>query len=170
MSRLNGGINLKNNINFKIETIIDEYSNYVFKIVDNIVGTSLPYQDKEEIVADVFYLLWKNQGHINKDLKSYLSVIAKNSAYSKLRNKKITFELKDELVNDNLTFDTDSVIDEIVVLQKIKELSEIEKEIFTLYYVDGYKIKEIAKKLNLSSSGIKIKLYRIRKKLKEEIL
>lgn len=50
MSRLMGSINLKNNINFRIETIIDEYSNYVFKIVDNIVGTSLPYQDKEEIV------------------------------------------------------------------------------------------------------------------------
>ena len=170
MSRLNGGINLKNNINFKIETIIDEYSNYVFKIVNDIVGTSLPYQDKEEIVADVFYLLWKNQDSIDKDLKSYLAVIARNSAYSKLRNKKITFELKDELIPDNLVLDTNDVIDEIVIRQKIKELSELEKTIFTLYYVDGYKIKEIARKLKLSSSGIKIKLYRIRKKLKEEIL
>lgn len=170
MSRLNGGINLKNNINFKIETIIDEYSNYVFKIVNDIVGTSLPYQDKEEIVADVFYLLWKNQDSIDKDLKSYLAVIARNSTYSKLRNKKITFELKDELIHDNLVLDTNNVIDEIVIRQKIKELSELEKTIFTLYYVDGYKIKEIARKLKLSSSGIKIKLYRIRKKLKEEIL
>ncbi len=159
---------MKNNINFKIETIIDEYSNYIFKIVNNIVSTSLPYQDKEEIVADVFFLLWKNQEYINKDLKSYLAAIAKNSAYSKLRNKKITLELKDELITDNLTFDTDNVIDEILVRQKIEELSEIEKTIFTLYYVDGYKIKEIAKKLKLSSSGIKMKLYRIRKKLKEE--
>ncbi len=161
---------MKNNINFKIETIINEYSNYVFKIVNNIVGTSLPYQDKEEIVADVFYLLWKNQDNINKDLKSYLAVIARNSTYAKLRNNKINFELKDEFTTDNITFDTDNVIDKIVIKQKIKELSEIEKTIFYLYYVDGYKIKEIAKKLKLSSSGIKIKLYRIRKKLKEEIL
>ncbi len=161
---------MKNNINFKIEIIIDEYSNYVFKIVNNIVGTSLPYQDKEEIVADVFYLLWKNQDNINKDLKSYLAVIARNSTYAKLRNNKINFELKDEFTTDNITFDTDNVIDKIVIIEKIKELSEIEKTIFNLYYVDGYKIKEIAKKLKLSSSGIKIKLYRIRKKLKEEIL
>ena len=88
---------MKNNIKFNIETIIDEYSNYVFKIVNNIVGTSLPYQDKEEIVADVFYLLWKNQDNINKDLKSYLSAITRNCVYSKLRNKKVTFELKEEV-------------------------------------------------------------------------
>ena len=165
-----GGINLKNNIKFNIETIIDEYSNYVFKIVNNIVGTSLPYQDKEEIVADVFFLLWKNQANITKDLKSYLAVIARNSAYSKLRKKKITFELKDELINNNLTFDNDIVIDKIIIQQKLEELTKIERTIFTLYYVDGYKIKEISKKLKLSSSGIKIKLYRIRKKLREEIL
>ena len=36
--------------------------------------------------------------------------------------------------------------------------------------VEKEQAKEIAKKLKLSSSGIKIKLYRIRKKLKEEIL
>ena len=170
MSRLNGVINLKNNINFKIETIIDEYSNYVFKIVNNIVGTSLPYQDKEEIVADVFYLLWKNQDNINKDLKSYLAVIARNSTYTKLRNNKINLELKEDLINDNQTIDNNNVINNIIIWQKIKELSAIERKIFTLYYVDGYKIKEIAKQLKLTQSGIKIKLYRIRKKLKEEIL
>ena len=168
MSRLTGGINLKNNINFKIETIIDEYSNYVFKIVNNIVGTSLPYQDKEEIVADVFYLLWKNQDNISKDLKSYLATIARNSTYAKLRTKKVTFELKEELVTDNLTFDNDIIVNKIFIRQKLEELSEIERTIFTLYYVDGYKIKEISKKLKLTSSCVKIKLYRIRKKLKEE--
>ena len=160
---------MKNNIKFNIETIIDEYSNYVFKIVNNIVGTSLPYQDKEEIVADVFYLLWKNQDNINKDLKSYLSAITRNCVYSKLRNKKVTFELKEELITDNITFNNDIIFEQIFIIQKLEELSDIEKTIFTLYYVDGYKIKEISKKLKLTSSGIKIKLYRIRKKLKEEI-
>ena len=160
---------MKNNIKFNIETIIDEYSNYVFKIVNNIVGTSLPYQDKEEIVADVFYLLWKNQDNINKDLKSYLSAITRNSVYSKLRNKKVTFELKEELITDNITFNNDIIFEQIFIRQKLEELSDIEKTIFTIYYVDGYKIKEISKKLKLTSSGIKIKLYRIRKKLKEEI-
>lgn len=138
MNRFKGGIHLTNHVNFNIEMIIDEYSNYVFKIINSIVGTSLPYQDKEEIASDVFYLLWKNQENINTDLKSYISVIARNCSYSKLRKKKINFELKEE-----------------------------EKEIFYFYYVYGYKIKEIAKKLKLNSGVIKIRLYRIRKKLRE---
>ena len=45
---------MTNHVNFNIEMIIDEYSNYVFKIINSIVGTSLPYQDKEEIASDVF--------------------------------------------------------------------------------------------------------------------
>ena len=159
---------MKNNINFKIETIIDEYSNYVFKIVDNMVGTSLPYQDKEEIVADVFYLLWKNQDNINKDLKSYIAAITRNCTYTKLRSKKITLELKEEFIVNDLNLEH---IDKMFIInQKLQELSEVERNIFTLYYVDGYKIKEISKKLKLSSSCVKIKLYRIRKKLREEML
>lgn len=56
---------MKNTLEFNLETIIDEYANYVFKIVDNIIGNILSYQDKEEIVSDTFYLLWKNQEKIN---------------------------------------------------------------------------------------------------------
>lgn len=56
---------MKNTLEFNLETIIDEYANYVFKIVDNIIGNTLSYQDKEEIVSDTFYLLWKNQEKIN---------------------------------------------------------------------------------------------------------
>lgn len=67
-----------------IESIINEYTAYVYKIVENIVGDSLVYQDKEEIVADTFYLLWKNQEKISTNLKSYLAAIARNCAYEKL--------------------------------------------------------------------------------------
>lgn len=159
---------MNNNINFSIEIIIDKYANYVFKIVDNIIGTSLPYQDKEEVVADVFYLLWKNQDNINNNMKGYLGVIAKNCAYSKLRKINEFIEYQDNIIN-NLSiknFDTDYVL---LIKQKLAKLSKEEQTIFKLYYVDGYKIKEISKKLDMKISYVKVKLYRIRKKLKEEI-
>ncbi len=161
---------MNNNINFNINIIIDEYSNYVFKIVDNIIGTSLPYQDKEEIVSDVFYLLWKNQNNIDKNLKSYLSVIAKNCSYSKLRKVKSNFEYKDFIINDNdlynKNFDTDYII---YVRQKLAKLSLEEQMIFNLYYVKGYKTKEISSKLNMKVSLVKVKLHRIRKKLRGDL-
>lgn len=78
-------------------------------------------------------------------------------------------ELKDEIITNDLNL-SNEVIDKIFIIrQKLEELSEVERSIFTLYYINGYKIKEISKKLKLTSSGIKIKLYRIRKKIKEEI-
>ena len=159
---------MNNNINFNINIIIDEYSNYVFKIVDNIIRTSLPYQDKEEVVSDTFYLLWKNQNNINKNLKSYLGMIAKNCSYNKLRQAKIDFEYKDFLANNNelsnQNFNTDYIFD---IRQKLAKLSTEEQMIFNLYYVEGYKIKEISAKSNMKVSLVKVKLYRIRKKLKE---
>lgn len=152
---------MKNNIQFNIEMIIDEYSDYVFKIVDNIIGTSLSYQDKEEVVSDTFYLLWKNQNNKIENLKSYLATISRNCAYDKLRKNKINYEF-----NENFdSIDNFSIMnyDLFIAKEKVARLNEEDKKIFNLYYINGYKVKEIAKLINLSVSNIKIRLYRIRK-------
>lgn len=153
-----------NNIQFNIELIIDEYSNYAYKIVDNIVGTSLPYQDKEEIVADVFYLLWKNQNNIHSNLKAYIGTIARNCSYEKLRKNKIAFEYN-EIQDVSNVIEYDNIL---IIKEKINKLTEEEKTLFNLYYVEGLKIKDIAKKVKKNINAIKVRLFRIRKKLKEE--
>lgn len=161
---------MNSNINFNIEIIIDEYSNYVFKIVDNIIGTSLPYQGKEEVVSDVFYLLWKNQDNINHNLKGYLGMIAKNCSYSKLRKSNDNLEYQDNLLNNNVSIKGLDFDYMLTIKQKLRKLSLEEQTIFKLYYVEGYKIKEISTKLDMKVSFVKVKLYRIRKKLKEEFI
>ena len=161
---------MNSNINFNIEIIIDEYSNYVFKIVDNIIGTSLPYQDKEEVVSDVFYLLWKNQDNINNNLKGYLGVIAKNCSYSKLRKYNENLEYQDNLLNNNVSIKGLDFDYMLTIKQKLAKLSLEEQQIFKLYYVEGYKIKEISNKLDMKASLVKVKLYRLRKKLREEFI
>jgi len=156
---------LKNSIEFNLDIIIEEYSNYIYKIIDNIVGNTLSYQDKEEIISDTFYLLWKNQDKIKTNLKSYLGAIARNCAYNKLRTNKPLNTL-----NEEITIIYTEDFDEIITLkEKLKKLNSNELAIFNLYYVKGLKIKEISKYLLETNSNIKIKLYRIRKKLKEEL-
>ena len=82
--------------------------------------------------------------------------------------KKINFELKEELISNDSEFDHQSTSEQLFTIrQKLNDLKEEEKEIFYFYYVYGYKIKEIAKQLKLNSGVIKIRLYRIRKKLRE---
>lgn len=153
---------MKSTLEFNLETIIDEYASYVFKIVDNIIGNTLSYQDKEEIVSDTFYLLWKNQDKISTNLKSYLSVIARNASYDKLRKYKFTTPICDNMGYD---FDFDTILE---IKEKLKKLTLEELEIFELFYLKGLKVKEISKNLNKSTSAIKVILYRLRKKIKEE--
>ncbi|MDE5539278.1 MAG: sigma-70 family RNA polymerase sigma factor, partial [Bacilli bacterium] len=154
---------LQNLIEFNLEIIIEEYSGYVFKIVDNIVGATLNYQDKEEIMADTFYLLWQNQAKIDTNLKAYLGAIARNCAYSKLRQSNVCYEVQEEIIGYQ------EQLDEIITIkEKLQRLSDEERMLFHKYYVLGLKVKEIAKELGKSASNIKIKLYRLRKRLKED--
>lgn len=145
-----------------IEVMINEYNNYVFKIINNLVGDSLTYQDKEEIVSDTFYLFWKNQDKVEKNIKVYLGTIAKNLALRRLNRRLNNVMLDENIIGYEALIDNKLFIYEIVNV-----LSNDEKDIFILYYVKGYKIKEIAKSLNLSISNVKVKLYRIRKRLRE---
>lgn len=156
---------MKNKLEFDIACIIEEYSNYVFKIVDNTSGNTLDLRDKEEIVSDAFYLLWKNQEHIHTNLKSYLGAIARNCTYDKLKNSKLEFEFKDEL---NAEYKKD--LDNLIAIKTSLELLSIEeRELFSLFYIDGLKIKEIAKIQRKSIGNVKVCLHRLRKKLKEEL-
>ena len=151
-----------NKLEIDIEIIIKEYSNYVFKIVDNTVGNSLSYQDKEEIVSDTFYLLWKNQNKIESNLKSYLATIAKNCSYQRLN------KLREETILDENNNSYKEDFERAIYIKEIlKKLTKEEKNIFNLYYIKGYKAKEISKMINKSVANIKVNLYRIRKKLRE---
>lgn len=147
-----------------IESIINEYTAYVYKIVENIVGDSLVYQDKEEIVADTFYLLWKNQEKISTNLKSYLSAIARNCAYEKLRKEKNTQEYIDTL------YGLEELEENRMLIElRLEKLNEEELKLFELYYTYGYKIREIAKFLKIQTNTVKIRLFRLRKKLREDL-
>ena len=147
-----------------IDEIIDCYSNYVYKVIDNIVGKSLTYQDKEELVSDTFFLLWKYQDNIKTDLKSYLGKIAKNLSYKKIKSNTKFDEYDDRFIGKEVNLEINIDLEGI-----LSKLTLEEKEIFNLYYIEGYKLKEISKMKNKSLSAIKMNLFRLRKKLKEVI-
>lgn len=125
----------------------------------------MPYEDKEEIVSGTFYLLWKNNSSIKTNLKSYLASIARNCSYAKLRKSNIEFEYQ-ELNNIENNVDIDKLL---IVKEKINKLCQKEKELFSMFYLEGLKVKEISKLLHINVPTLKVRLYRLRKKLKEEI-
>lgn len=73
-----------------IEKMLQDFRGYVYKIIENNAGESLSYEDKEEIMSDVFLTVWHNKEKIDnkRPLKYYMAGIAKNLISNKLRQQK----------------------------------------------------------------------------------
>lgn len=63
----------------QIEKLVNDYTNYIYTIITKS-NNSLVVEDIEEIISDVFYIVWRNQNKldINKDMSSYIAGITRN--------------------------------------------------------------------------------------------
>lgn len=141
-------------------------------MINNAVANNLNFEDKEEIVADTFFVLWKNQTKEVTDLKAYIAGIARNLIKEKLRKRKITCDISDyeniiEFSNAELFSDERDDIEKIE--NSLENLKELDFKIVTMFYYSCQSIKEIAKNLNLSEINVKTRLFRIRQKIKKEL-
>ena len=165
----------KSNNELDLEKIIKDYSNYINTIINNMAKLNLNDEDKEEIVSEVFFILWRNKDKLdyNKRLSSYIAGVTRNIVKEYLRKKQIHFDISDyenslysydnlELLNDN--------IEEIKKIEKkLETIKEIDRKIFIDFYYSSKSIKDIAKEQKISEFSIKQRLYRIRNKIKKEV-
>lgn len=81
---------LRNREKNSIDEAIRIYTPYLSTVLYHMTGNSLPKEDIEEIVADVFVVLWKNAGRIDLQkgtLRSYLAAVARNFALKRINRK-----------------------------------------------------------------------------------
>lgn len=153
---------------FDLDKIINRFTPYIRKIINNMVGENLSYEDKEEILSDTFFILWKNQEKKIEYLDSYIAGIARNLIKEKLKLRKITYNIEDYENRFSLT-DIEMFCEERIEIEKcLKKLKEIDLKIFNMFYYFSKSTKEIAKELNISEINVCTRLSRIRKKLRKE--
>lgn len=159
----------KNELN--IQKIIDDYYNYISTIVKNFQNVNI--EDEEEIISDVFFIVWKNKDNLDKKLKfsPYIAGITKKVVYKKYkeRTSKLIYDDFNEEFIDKFNIEKlleDKELNDCII-RNLKTLGEGEYLIFTKFYYEDKKIKDIAKELELSISNVKTKLHRTRKKVKE---
>ena len=164
---------IKNN-ELDLEKIINEYSSYTATIIDNMARNSLNDEDKEEIVSEVFFILWKNKNklNVNKYLSSYIAGITRNVVKEYLRKIKINFDISD-YENSLYNYDKIDLLDDNVeeiskIEEKLKNMKKIDKTIFLDFYYSFKSIKDIAKEQKISEFSVKQRLYRIRNKIRKE--
>ena len=165
---------IKNN-ELDLERIINEYSSYIAIIINNMASNNLSNEDKEEIISEVFFILWKNKHKldINKSLSSYIAGITRNLVKEYLRKIKINVDISDyenSLYGYDKIYFLDTNIKEIRHIEKkLENMKEIDKTIFLDFYYSSKSIKDIAKEQKMSEFSVKQRLYRIRNKIKKEV-
>lgn len=158
----------KEKLNF--EKLLEDYQSYITAIIRNF-GT-IKVEDEEEIISDVFLVLWKNSEKLNKNLKfsPYIAGITRRIIFKKYKELLNEFSIEDYDKILVSRFNVDKIIEEKEVnnwiMENVKKLGEKEYLIFTKFYYEDKKVKTIAKEMNLSLSNVKTTLHRTRERIK----
>lgn len=164
--------NYINENNLELERIVKEYTPYVNTIINNAVNDRLTYEDKEEIITDTFFVLWKNQNKVTSSISSYIAGITRNLIKEKLRKNMITLDITDYesiIEISNINFFPEERIEIEKIENSLENLKKLDYKIITMYYYSSKSIRDIANELNMSEINVKTKLFRIRKKIKKEL-
>ena len=164
---------IKNN-KIDLDCLVDDYTPYLRTVIQNMVNNNLSEEDKEEIILDTFFVLWKRyeENYSIESLSSYMSGIARNLVREKLKALKYTIDIDqcDNLIEfSKLDIYSEEREEISEILDKIKGLKELNIKIINMFYYEELSIKDIAKELNISDVNVKTKLHRIRKKIKQEL-
>jgi RNA polymerase sigma-70 factor (family 1) len=155
------------------ESLFNELYPYLLNFAQQLLN-KLP--DAEEIVNDVFIKLWQNKESIiiQESIKSYLYQMVHNLAMNKMDhfktkkfspNKQISLEdwkqiYNTYLVDDSLILQIEAAETEQLIAKAVENLPEKCKEIFKLSRYENLSYEEIAIKLNLSQSTVRVNIFR----------
>ena len=155
-----------------MQKIICRYSRLLWSIVGAVLSQVGTTEDMEECVADVFIDLWEHPQKYDESrggLKAWLSVIARNKAIDRYRQKtKIQTIPLEEIVLAQMGVEPEMENRE-GLQAALAELTEEEREILLRRYVYQQKPKEMAVALGLSVKQIENRLYRIKAKMRKQM-
>lgn len=155
--------------------LVDRYKDMVYSLALKMLKNEAEAEDlAQEVFINVFKTLSRFKG--SAKFSTWLYRITYNRSISLLRKTKRELPTHDEVYLENkgeVDFPSiDSVDSEqaIAELRKaIKWLCEEDQLLIMLHYFQQQSVEEIAAVTALSVSNVKVKLYRIRKKLKSQI-
>lgn len=157
-----------------LSALIDRYARYTAAIVRNIIGVSMGEEDVEEVVSDVFYVLWEQAERIEPgNLKGYLSRVARNKAVNKLRERGEEMPLEDDVIlsggeePERIFSDKEQ---RAALQTALLAMGQPDREIFLRHYYYCQCVADIGEAMGMNLSTVKSRLARGRKKLKTLLL
>ena len=90
---------IKNQDEWGISALIQQYGRYAAAIVTNLGQGNLLQEDVEEITADVFLAIWQHSDGLREDIaiKPYLAQTARHKTISFLRKNRLECSFDDDI-------------------------------------------------------------------------
>ena len=138
------------------DNIYEEYFDRVYYKVLSVVKND---DDAEDICQETFISVYKNLSKFREESNIYTWIyrIAINKTYDFFKKRKLEFEINDDVLSlpEDINFDT-----KVILQEKLKLISEKEREIVILKDIYGYKLKEIAEMKDMNLSTVKSVYYK----------
>ncbi len=165
MTRLEWFEDLKMGDRAAFENLVKETQNMVYRVIYAHV------QDRtvsEDLTQETFLKAWLSLNGLKDPLKlnGWLCSIARHTAIDWVRKQR-----PQKTLVPHLSADLGEGSDDLLIRARrvLKELDPYEREMIFLRYQQGLSYKEIAAAMEMSSSGVGEKLFRIRAKMRESI-
>lgn len=162
----------ENALNF----VVDKHLPLVKGVTLKVLGIFKDDGLIEECINDIFLSIWKNAKSFNGDrsnFKSWVCKVAKMKAidYYRKRSKnknefKEIIEIEDKISIEDRVINIENKKE---LLKIINTLEQLDKEIFIMKYFLGMKSLEIGDKKNISESAVNNRLFKSKKRLKENL-
>ena len=145
-----------------IEELVEKHSNMILQIA---YQNTFNVQDAEDITQEVFIKLMSNISKLESDehIKAWLIKVTINLCKD---HRKSFWNRNVSELDENVKYFDEEDSD---VLEEIKKLKPIHRNIIYLYYYQGYKINEISEILNMNQNTVSSYLTRARAELKDII-
>lgn len=157
-------------------TLVAKYKNLVFSIALKVLNNR---EDAEEIAQDAFVKAYHSLRSFEKKSKfsTWLYRIVYNAAISRTRKRMLDTIPMDNYVIYNYSEEdirpgineVDENEQQILLTKAMKNLSDEDNLLITLFYHGNNSVEEISIITGLSFSNVKVRLHRIRKKLYDDI-
>ena len=149
----------------EVEQTIIEYSDLLYKICFLILKD---YSDVQDVLQETFikYMTKSPDFESEDHKKAWLIKVSQNKCKEFLRFHKRHAAVPLEEVEESFSVTDGMDTDTSNILSLIWNLKYKLKSVVILYYIEGYKVNEVARILGISESAVKKRLERARKELR----
>ncbi len=153
--------------------LLDRHSDFAYTIAFRIIQNS---EDAEEVVQDQFLKIARNPDKFKGESKfsTWFYRVVSNASLSRLRKKKYATEQFSEkhdelIIADTPLQDLTRSDQQNIIHLLLSGLNPEERKLITLYYLKEFTQDEMTELTGLDKNTIKVKLFRARKKLSEQL-